>query len=60
MAEEIIICNECKGEGVGHYKAFITWSEDICKCFECKGSGRLLKTTTVKIKPYKQKKVKNK
>ena len=62
MCEKIIICSECKGEGLihrieltdYHNRYHDEWTE---KCPRCKGSGRLLETTKITKVAYKQKKV---
>lgn len=60
MAEEVMVCDRCKGNGkvecselVDYHKGdYNYWWE---KCIRCDGTGRLVKTTTVSYKPFKEK-----
>lgn len=54
---EIIICERCKGNGTNEERELVDYHHGIyntthVKCTSCKGSGRLKKTTTVKIEPF--------
>ena len=62
MEEKIVICDECKGEGLiecseltdYHNGNYDYWTK---KCDRCKGSGRLLEVVDIMITAYKPKKV---
>lgn len=55
--KEIIICTDCSGEGKISKKEFcqkeIETVFKTLKCKSCQGTGRLIKTTTIKYKPFK-------
>lgn len=50
--DEVVVCDKCKGNGeviVEYYKSHK--EPHIAKCSICHGTGRMLKTTTVKLMP---------
>jgi hypothetical protein len=54
---EIIICERCKGKETNEERELVDYHRSeynitYIKCTLCKGSGRLKKTTTVKIEPF--------
>ncbi len=62
--DEIIMCGLCEGAGVreqstltDYHKGEYNYWNTVCE--ECKGSGRIVKTTKITYKPYKQEETKN-
>ena len=58
MSIKIIICKRCDGKGTVEYKTLVDhhkgdYDYTTEKCDLCKGSGRLKKTKTTTIEPYK-------
>lgn len=58
---EIIICDQCGGKGFKDISDLVDYHQGVCggyshkavKCNECEGSGRMKKTLSITIEPWK-------
>lgn len=51
---EITLCDNCDGEGTTYIRTYVDGGEYL-DCKICGGSGRVVKSTTIDVKPYKPK-----
>jgi DnaJ-class molecular chaperone len=49
--ERIILCGVCSGNGVEIIRGYDSGKDSVCS--KCKGSGRMVITTVITEKPYK-------
>ena len=51
---EITLCDNCDGEGTEYVRTYVDGGEYL-ECKICGGTGRVVKLTTIEVKPYKPK-----